>query len=339
MKLIFLGDIFLPSKVSLNVSEEIVKILYSGTVIGNLEGPICSRGRVMEKYSVLRMEPAAALELRRLNIGAVSLANNHVMDYDVEGLLETLDNLKKANIKWFGAGLNVSDALTPLIISVNNLKVGLLGLTTVFVQQARASEVRAGVAGIRLKTQVILNPLEVLEEPGAPYIVGAEVFRDDLKKVEDVVRDFRKSVDVLISYVHWGVGTLPYSTVILEYQRELGRFLIDLGVDLVIGTHPHILLPIEKYRGKFIAYSLGNFIFAEQVPLPISNVGGMLILELGGGIREINVLTLVPVCLDESGIPTLCSNLAEVPEVAMFISNSRKLGCRCAVSGNQIMIG
>ena len=63
--------------------------------------------------------------------------------------------------------------------------------------------------------------------------------------------------------MHWGIERDEKPQ---EYQRTLGRQLIDAGADLVIGSHPHVLQGIEYYQGKPIVYSLGNFIFGSSIP-------------------------------------------------------------------------
>uniref|UniRef100_A0A7J3ZJ98 CapA family protein n=1 Tax=Fervidicoccus fontis TaxID=683846 RepID=A0A7J3ZJ98_9CREN len=339
MKIVLLGDIYFTRKFSNELEEDLRRALKTGFAAGNLEAPLCDGGTLMEKYSNLRISTSLASELKELGVDAVSLANNHAMDYGVEGLESTLEHLSRLGIRWFGAGRSLDEALAPLEVDGSEGKVCLLGVTTVFVPQARATESRPGVAGIRLETTVTLNPKEILEEPGAPYIVGARLHDEDVKMLKKKLLDFRKMCDLLVAFVHWGVGALPYSAIVLNYVRELGRLLVDSGVDLVVGGHPHILLPIEKYRGRFIIYSLGNFVFTERTPLELSSVGGFVEFEFESpGSTPIKSLKLVPVCLDESGIPRRCRNAIQVPEVLLALSQSEKWGCRYSVEGDSILV-
>lgn len=75
------------------------------------------------------------------------------------------------------------------------------------------------------------------------------------------IGDLRKKVDVVVVQFHWGS---EYLTEVEDRQKTLGHLAIDLGADLVIGNHPHWIKPVEKYKGKFIAYAHGNFVFDQE---------------------------------------------------------------------------
>jgi poly-gamma-glutamate capsule biosynthesis protein CapA/YwtB (metallophosphatase superfamily) len=70
--------------------------------------------------------------------------------------------------------------------------------------------------------------------------------------------DLTKNADIVIVSFHWGIERDYYPNAV---QLELGRLSIDLGADVVIGHHPHVIQGIDKYKGKYIVYSLGNFCF------------------------------------------------------------------------------
>lgn len=73
----------------------------------------------------------------------------------------------------------------------------------------------------------------------------------------DCIKSAKSRADVVILSLHWGIHFVP--AVIADYQREVARIAVDSGADLIVGHHPHILKPIEVYKGKVIFYSLGNF--------------------------------------------------------------------------------
>ena len=77
------------------------------------------------------------------------------------------------------------------------------------------------------------------------------------------IREARDACDYLVVYVHWGVEREETPK---DYQRAMGRAYIDAGADLVVGSHPHVLQPVEEYNGKTIVYSLGNFVFGSSIP-------------------------------------------------------------------------
>jgi poly-gamma-glutamate synthesis protein (capsule biosynthesis protein) len=76
------------------------------------------------------------------------------------------------------------------------------------------------------------------------------------------IKSIRDSVDFIIVVIHWGKEREYHPD---KKQTTMGHALINAGADLVVGHHPHVLQPIEKYRGKYIAYSLGNFVFGGNI--------------------------------------------------------------------------
>ena len=90
-------------------------------------------------------------------------------------------------------------------------------------------------------------------------LMGFTWWSGDRKKFPDAVAEVRKNCDLLIVSIHWGT---EYEYGQSEPQKALAHKIIDAGADLLIGNHPHVFQGIEKYKGKYIAYSLGNFCFA-----------------------------------------------------------------------------
>jgi poly-gamma-glutamate synthesis protein (capsule biosynthesis protein) len=83
----------------------------------------------------------------------------------------------------------------------------------------------------------------------------------DEGKMEKEINEARRKADVVVVQFHWGT---EYQTEVEERQKQLGHLAIDLGADLVIGNHPHWIKPVEKYKGKFITYAHGNFVFDQE---------------------------------------------------------------------------
>ena len=94
------------------------------------------------------------------------------------------------------------------------------------------------------------------KKPGMVSGYDPTILLEEIKKAGE-------SCDYVVVYVHWGVERDEKPQ---EYQRVLGKKIIDAGADLVIGSHPHVLQGIEYYNGKPICYSLGNFIFGSSIP-------------------------------------------------------------------------
>ena len=183
---------------------------------------------------------ASAL-LQSLGINAVSLANNHTVDYQARGIDDTISHLQAAGIAYTGAG-TISEARRPAQITSAALKCGLLsyvGAET--LPRPSTFEARPDKPGVAL----------VRYGPQGPDEATRAMLSADIKKL-------RREVDLVIISLHWGdEGT----SSLRPGQRELAHFCIDEGADFVWGHHPHRLQRIEIYRGKLIAYSMGNFVF------------------------------------------------------------------------------
>jgi poly-gamma-glutamate capsule biosynthesis protein CapA/YwtB (metallophosphatase superfamily) len=108
----------------------------------------------------------------------------------------------------------------------------------------------------------------------------------------------RSHADLIVCLVHWGIEN---SERITDEQRELARWLIDRGVDLVVGSHPHCVQPLDFYRGRPIAYSLGNLVFDGAPTVASWNRGALLEVGLNEGAK-ISSVSLIPVIL-EDGLP------------------------------------
>jgi poly-gamma-glutamate synthesis protein (capsule biosynthesis protein) len=201
-------------------------------VIGNLESPISTRGKAVEnKKFTLRAGPIAAEALKKSGIRVVTLANNHSMDFGPLALQDTLAILGESGILPTGAGMDLDDARSPALVKVKGKTFAFLSYSLTFPLDFFASSKRPGTA------------------PGYADFVKA-----DIEKI-------RAAADIVIVSFHWGAELM---TAAKDYQIELGHQAIDWGADLVLGHHPHVLQELEVYRGRLIAYSLGNFVFGSE---------------------------------------------------------------------------
>jgi len=201
-------------------------------VIGNLESPISTRGTAVEnKQFTLRVGPVAADALKAAGIRVVSLANNHILDFGPQALQDTLTVLNENGILYAGAGMDLDDARAPALLKIGNRTIAFLSYSLTFPLEFYASAGRPGTA------------------PGYK-----EYVKKDIQKV-------RPLADLVVVSFHWGAELMASAKT---YQQDLGRRSIDWGADLVLGHHPHILQELEVYRGRLIAYSLGNFVFGSE---------------------------------------------------------------------------
>lgn len=158
----------------------------------------------------------------------VNVVNNHMVDYLQEGFDDTLDHLDEYGIEYFGTNLSRTEN-----IEIGNVKVDKY---TVFEKDG----FRIGMLG---------------------YLGFNSSFVSD-EKIEKDIRMMKETekVDYIIAAMHWG-GQDTHE--VSWKQRSMGQKLIDMGVDLVYGNHPHVLQEVEIYNGKPIYYSLGNFLFID----------------------------------------------------------------------------
>ncbi|TAM75988.1 CapA family protein [bacterium] len=224
--------------------------LHAGdAVVGNLECVLSTRGaptaskpeaalRAHREW-LLRGSPEDAAALARANFAAMTLANNHSMDYRGVAMDDSLAALHGAGIASTGAGDDLTRAQSPAIFERAGIRFAVLGVSEILPQGSWATRGRSGVAPGRGLARTSLDPA----------FDGAMARR---------VRAWRDRVDVVVVYEHWGTELVGKPT---DDQRAFAHAMIDAGAQLVVGAHPHVLGPIENYRGGVIAYSLGNFVF------------------------------------------------------------------------------
>jgi poly-gamma-glutamate synthesis protein (capsule biosynthesis protein) len=126
-----------------------------------------------------------------------------------------------------------------------------------------------------------IEGLAPLADAPAPARLDEERFRGEVAAA-------RRQADAVIVTVHWGA---EYRTVPTPTQERLGRALVDAGASLVLGHHPHVLQPLERYRDGVIAYSLGNLVFDQHQPE--RRLSAILRCELGRGAPACTAIPLV----------------------------------------------
>lgn len=225
--MIFLGDIAFPGNLSL-ISEDFIKRFGYKPIIANLEGPITSDINSTLKKRVLFNSLEIIDELTKVNISLLNLANNHILDLGETSLFETQEILKKNNIQYIGAGKSLAEAEKSQEIKIGDKSYVFLSFGWEVIQCKIATNRSSGV-----------NPFKV---------------NHVLKSLKTAKINHPDSH--LIVLFHWNYELEKYPQ---PGHRELAKELIDIGVDLIIGHHPHIVNGIEVYKGKPIVYSLGNW--------------------------------------------------------------------------------
>jgi poly-gamma-glutamate synthesis protein (capsule biosynthesis protein) len=161
-------------------------------------------------------------------------ANNHSADRGKNGIINTVNRLDSIGIPHTGTFLNkaTKDSLSPLMIKRNGISIALLNYTY-------------GTNGINVPVPVIVNMLD------------KDVITGDIQKAK------KNKPDIIILFLHWGT---EYDTVPAKVQTDLAEYFLSSGVDLVIGSHPHVIQKMVWYNnipGKkdgIVVYSLGNFV-------------------------------------------------------------------------------
>jgi poly-gamma-glutamate capsule biosynthesis protein CapA/YwtB (metallophosphatase superfamily) len=240
--LAFVGDILLASGVETIMQKSGYDFPYREVkgylqqpdlTIGNLETPVTTRGTILKKEYNYRSSPLALPALAAAGFDVVNLANNHVMDYGTEGLLDTIDYLNKAGIQHVGAGHDRDEAFKPLFVDKKGIKIAVLGFSRIVPDNSwKAGANHPGVAD----TYDYSPPVKAIQLA-------------------------KSQADLVVVITHWGIERKDTPEA---YETDLAHRFIDAGADLIVGGHPHVLQGFETYKGKWIAYSLGNFIFTTN---------------------------------------------------------------------------
>ncbi len=204
--------------------------------IANLE--VTLAGKPYRGYPQFSSPDALVVECKENGINVLITANNHSSDRGKKGIIRTLNKLDSLSIKHTGTFRDSLDRDTNnlIILTKGNIKLGLLNYTY-------------GINGLPFPSPTIVNLIDTI------------VLTNDIKMSQE------KNIDKLIVMFHWGK---EYESQISQEQIELSDFLIKKGVDIIIGSHPHVLQRMEHFPKTdtttelFIAYSLGNFVSNQR---------------------------------------------------------------------------
>lgn len=255
--LAFIGDVMLARGVNeelRHVAPESVwgtalpVLRAADAVIANLECAITTRTTPWTETPKLfhfRADPVAVEVLRAGNVRCVSLANNHILDFGEEGLLDTLDALDGAGIVHAGAGRTLAQASSPAILRLPDLTLGVVALTDnepAFAATRRASE-----------THYI--DIESAPPPGIGLAGLAQYCHE-------------KRADLAILSLHWGPNMV---TAPSPRFRAFAQAAIEAGFDLIQGHSAHLFHGVELHRERPIFYDTGDFIVDYRVDQRLRN--------------------------------------------------------------------
>ncbi len=263
------GDFASTKRVVDVISREEYHILYgdilpliknSDISITNLECPLIEGGTPIKKTGPNLKANLKSIEaIKYAGFDMVTLANNHMMDYGVEGLNSTIKTCNDNNIEYIGAGQNIKEAQTIRYFEVKGKKIAFINCC-----ENEWSTTNGDYPGC--------NPLNEID-------------------IYNQIKEAKLNSDYAILIIHGGHEMYEYPS---PRMKKLYRWFIDLGVDAVIGHHTHCFSGYEIYNNKPIVYSMGNFIFDKNnVRNSIWNYGAAAMLSING--NDIN-LKLYPYC-------------------------------------------
>lgn len=242
VSIVFVGDIMLARTVGNKIAASSDPLLpfqavlpflrESDITFGNLESVISNKGSNVGSIYSFRADPRTLSGLVDAGFDIVSVANNHAFDWGRPAFSDSISRLTQAGIRPVGGGALYDEANTAVILERNGIRFGWYAYTNLLPQTLRATQKSAGLSAF------------------------------DEELVFERIRNEKNTyqLDYVIVSMHWGD---EYATEANAMQKRIAHGLVDAGADIVIGHHPHVVQEVEWYKGKYIAYSLGNFVFDQ----------------------------------------------------------------------------
>ena len=257
-RLVLAGDIAVETADPAILMERVAPYFRKSAIaFCNCEWPLTDRGVAWPGKAgrVVRSRPELVSTYTLCGFDVVSLANNHLMNYGVEGLMQTIEVLDAVGIAHSGAGKNRAAAHQPAVITRDSRRYAFLSYTSVFTAGFEATDERPGMAVVKIDTSYRI-PKRLHEMPGSPLDIDTVPNAEHMERACHDIRHAREEADAVIVSWHWGVSMGHQHLV--PYQIELAHAAVDAGADIVVGHHPHLIQPIELYKGKLVAYCLGH---------------------------------------------------------------------------------
>lgn len=238
---------FISGDIGKVIDEKILSILKKADYrIFNLEAPLTQSSNALSKEGPnIKAEIETVKGIKCLDANLITLANNHILDYNQEGLDETIKTLNENNINIVGAGKNLDEATKSFIFKIGDLNIGVYACTE--HEYTLAQEDKGGA-----------NPFDPFESL-------------------DHIQDLKSKVDYLIVLYHGGKEFYRYPT---PYLQKVCRKIIDKGADFVTCQHSHCIGTYENYKDGKILYGQGNFLFDRDDPINYEYKQTGLLIEI-----------------------------------------------------------
>ena len=235
MRINFFGDYITKDPYSISISDNLRSIINSADYnVVNFEAPLEGYGEKQHKSGpVLSQSRKSPIWLRENNFNVYSLANNHFLDYGYQAAMSSINAFAEDT---FHVGTGIADeALQPIILSDNRIKVAIFSLA-------------------ELQFGILHDEWNDKQKYGCGWINNP--------KVNNIIRNTKSKVDYIVLIAHAGLEGVDLP---LPEWRSRYHELIDCGCDIIIGGHTHTCQGFEKYKNKYICYSLGNFCFPQKL--------------------------------------------------------------------------
>ncbi len=246
--------------------------------VANLETRLAGEERGYSGYPRFNSPAQLAFDLRWAGFDLVATANNHSLDMGYEGVVATLDNLERAGLTHVGTSRSLQEQQTPVVVDIEGIRVGFVNHT---------------------------DSLNGLVPPAdKPYAVNRLEFE---RVVQDAAMARLWGAEVVIALLHFGN---EYEREPTEQDTELAEELLASGVDVIIGSHPHMVQPIDhllefsgwKATDKYVVYSVGNFVSTQRWRYSDSGLVAYVHMEKRGLRTYVTGVSYLPVYVQRSTI-------------------------------------
>lgn len=284
--LAFAGDVHFENQVRRQVASgglSTLPALFAGAdlVVVNLETALTKRGTAQPKQYTFRADPAVLSTLAEAGVDAVTMANNHAMDFGSVGLSDTLAAKRRSPVSIAGIGTDSSEAVAPVRFTLGPKPGGAPPLV------------------VSLVAFSVLDPYSNGTWAAGSSRAGIAVWSSHKRLILDRVRAEASAGHLVVAYPHWGVerAACPSTS-----QRSVLAELEAAGADLVIGSHPHVLQGVGFTKfGTAVAYSLGNFVWYAHAP------GKSMVLRVRVDNGRVTALEPTAVLWGSDGLPRAAS--------------------------------
>ncbi|OVE79712.1 hypothetical protein BVY01_01685 [bacterium I07] len=236
-------------------------------IVGNLECPI-TNSNIPRSGELFTLKMPAHLSPILSVFDGLSLANNHILDFNEEGLHHTLANLDKNGVETFGAGFNEIEAARPVVFDTQGFLIGMTAFT------------------------------DRNWFPAGPLSPGTNIWREP--ESFNQVQDLSRKTDFVVVMIHQGYEYIDYPG---PEELSAARRAIEAGADLVLCHHSHTIMGMKSINQAVIAYGLGNFIAGfNDLRFP-EKTNQSLIFRFSISHHKVLNCEVIPVLLDKMGWP------------------------------------